>query len=379
MKIVLSLSFLLLCAIDCNKLMAQTNFVSQNLNDIYSKLPLDCKSKLTSYGDVKICKLADETVPIKIKYNSIGEVVHLGIAIFNYEDNLVYPSSLLAFIERYSLSFFTTNDLAQINKSNQENKISIRINNKNISGIDNTNISQIKEFFSEENPKTNVQYNDKQFLVTIISNQNSFEILFPANYELVSGMDKSEFGLEIQKRLTSIVSPFSPLQVSKKQEELSTYINNLFINKKDEYFKNISADTFYKCPNSNYCIPVQGEQNMLEAIQNNFLMPIAPDRIQLQIKQKLYGNKQLDYIVTLRQFIEYFLQDHKLYFGFENDNKEEIEGTLIIVNEKLNYINLLHVNIKSSEFFSQKQSILKGRFFTNIPSDNIKNIFAEFK
>ena len=120
MKLVVSIIFIIVCASNGSQLLAQTHFVSQNLSDIYSKLPIDCKNRLTRNGDVNICQLGKEAVPVKIIYNLYGEVVHLGIAIFNFEDNLVYPSALLAFIERYSLSFFIINDLEQINKSNKE-------------------------------------------------------------------------------------------------------------------------------------------------------------------------------------------------------------------------------------------------------------------
>jgi hypothetical protein len=376
---VLNLFFLLLLAINCNELMAQANFVSQNLSDIYSKLPLECKNKLTRNGEVILCSLGQETIPVKIQHNTSGEVVHLGIALFNFEDNLVYPSALLALIERFSLWLFITNDLAKINKSNTENKISLRINHKSIQSIDNTNISTIKEFFSNKNPKTDVQFNSKFFLVTISHNQNNLEILFPANYELVSGLDKSEYGLQIQQRLISMVSQSPTSKIIKKQEELIESINRLYVDKKPEYFKNISGDTYFSCQNLNMCTPVRDKNNIFESMQNNFLLPISSDQIKIQITQKLYGNKQLDYVISLRNFIEFFLVDHNLYFGFESNDKEKIIGTLIISHQKLNYINLLHVTFKSSEFFSEKGTIVKGKFYTNIPNDNIKNIFGEFR
>jgi hypothetical protein len=376
---VLNLFIILLFAINCIELMAQTNFASQNLSDIYSKLPLECKNKLTRNGEINLCSLGKEAIPVKIQYNSTGEVVHLGIALFNFEDNLVYPSALLALIERYSLWLFITNDLAQINKSNKENKISLRINQKGIYSIDNTNISNIKEFFYDKNPKPDVQFNNKYFLITISNNENNLEILFPANYELVSGLDKSEYGLQIQQRLISMVSQFPTSKIIKKQEELIESINRLYVDKKPEYFKTISGDTYFSCQNLNMCTPVRDKNNVFESIQNNFLLPISSDKIQIQITQKLYGNKQLDYVISLRNFIDFFLVDHNLYFGFENNDKEEIKGTLIISHQRLNYVNLLHVTFKSSEFFSEKGTIVNGKLYTNIPSDNIKNIFAEFR
>lgn len=379
MKKIIIFFIIIICAISFSKLMAQIDFVSNNLSETYSKLPLNCKNSLNKTGATTNCNFGQESIPVKIQYNSQGQVIHLGVSLFDFEYNLVYPSALLAFVERYALSYFINDALSHLNKKNIESRIAIRVNKENISTVSPVYFSKIKQIFSQKNLTTNIRKNEKLFLIEIIDRQNTLEILIPANYELVSGLDKSEYGLQIQQHLSTMKNQTSHESYQKPTKKLTIYSDWLYLDKRGEYFKNISADTYYVCKEIDSCSPVLEKDFLLESIQNALLLPITSDKIQLQINQRLYGNQQLDYVVSLRQFVEFFITDHNLYFGFESEDQVNIIGTLIIAHEKLNYINLLHVSFKSEEFFSGKETFITGKLYTNIPSDNLKNLFAEFK
>ena len=54
-----------------------------------------------------------------------------------------------------------------------------------------------------------------------------------------------------------------------------------------------------------------------------------------------------------------------------------MSGTLIIFNRKLNFVNLLYVNTNKNTLFGDIP-IINAKLYTNIPSDNIKNLFADY-
>jgi hypothetical protein len=370
--------FLIICSINFNQLMAQEHFISNHLNEMFSKLPLNCKSKLNNSGRVVPCTLGDASVPIKIQYNIQGEVSHLGIKLFDFEDNLIYPSTFLAFVERLSLDFFLEKDLASIVKRNKENKVRIKLNEYELTTLNNTQLQKIKNILLESNLLTNVNHSEKLFFVRFQTKNEILELLIPANYELISGMDKEEYSRQIYQRLQASKTSAYTFDLP-SIDGLKKHGENIYVSNKEDYFKNISGNTYYVLNEQKTLIPVKNPNFVFESIQNSFLIPISSAKIKLNVGHRLYGNQTLNYTVDLNDFIAYFQTDHNLFFGFEKNDNENIEATLIIEHNKLNYINLLYVSFKSSDFFSSGESYIDSKFYTVIPSDNIKNLFADIK
>jgi hypothetical protein len=354
--------------------------VSIDLKETFSKLPLDCKSKLNKSDLVVPCYISNEKVLIKILYNSVGQVQHLGINLFDFEDNLVYPSAILAFLERFSLQLFLVNDLPSLNKKISENKLFIRLNGIEITPINSNHLISIKRILQEKNLKTTTIERQKGvFRISVQKGNDSFELVLPSNYQVISGLDKLEYALQIEQRLTTYKEETKKMNYSKAPNELIPYSNGIYIHTKKDYFENISGNIYYKCDSIKNCLPVFHKSYFWETIQNSFLIPLAGEEKILKIHHKLYGNESLNYQLKLKDFVAFFQQDHSLYLGFESNDPDVIIGTLIIAHNNLDYINMLHIKFKSDNFFSGKNMFIEGELYTNIPSDNIKNIFAEYK
>jgi hypothetical protein len=369
-------SLIFLFIIQSNIVKGQEVFISNNLSEMYGLLPLECKNQLNINPSTVICNITGSKIPLKIKYDREGQVSHLGMSIFDFEDNLVYPSIILGLIERLSLEFYLLQDPQQLTKRNEERKIKTRLNGTLLTKFDKHHLQAIKNIFEENNFETEIVNFENHFLVKITNNTQNLEFFLPANYQLISGLDKEEFAKQIHYQLTHLN------KIDYKWElitpsELARLSNGLFVNSRGEYFKNISANVYYSC--GNLCEPVLDSSYPLESIQNSFLMPITSDRVKLTIEQRMYGNKKVNYSTTLKEFVSFFQKDHTLYFGFENNDKDNIEATLIISNDHLNYINLLQIKLTTKEFFSNELIFIESKLYTTIPSDNIKNLFADFK
>jgi len=357
---------------------AQIDFISTKLEEIYMQLPSDCKNKSSKRGESIPCTILSTPVELKILYNSLGQISHLGLKLFEFEDNIAYPASLLAFVERYALTFFLTNDINSLNKKNAEGRIYLNINGENVVSLNTNSLLQLREFFKQKNISTKIDFKDNYYTVELKKEKKVIQIVLPSDYELISGLDKGEYGKQIEQRLTTYKLPEKYVVERPKIKDLKIFDDVLYYSKKAEYFPGILADTYYACE-SDECIPVFDIDHVFESIRNSFLLPITSEKVKLIINQRLYGNKSIDYVVNLRDLVSYFKKDYDLFFGFENEDEKNISGTLIILNKNLNYINLLHVNFPKNAFFSTNEVLINSILYTNIPTSNVKNLFADFK
>lgn len=360
-------------------LKGQSSFISKNLQEIYDKLPTECKTKEFKDGDLIPCKISNSSLPLKIQYNSLGQISHIGVKLFDFEDNLLYPASMLAFIERYALSIFLSNDINSLNKKNAESRLYMNINGENIVFLNSKNLVQLRNFFAEKNISSKINFTDNYYTVDLKKDKNIIQIILPAEYDLISGLDKEEYGKQIEQQLTMYSASQKNTIEKRKIKELKIFDDILYFNEKDEYMPGILGDTYYKCDTGDDCIPVFDKNYVFESIRNSFLLPITKDKIKVRVNQRLYGNKSIEYVVSLNDLVSYFQRDHELYFGFESDDLTEVSGTLIISNNNLNYINLLHVKFEKDMLFSNDEVLINAKLYTNIPTSNVKNLFADFK
>ena len=371
------LIFLLSCAAVCSKLSAQDAFTSSRLNELFAQLPLECKNALSRSTENKCrCGVKGNTLPIKASFNSQGQLSHLGMDLFSFDANLLYPNTVLSFIERSFLEYFVWNDVAIIDKKNKEDKIALLINGKQFNSLSNEKLSGILPILQSDAKDLNIKQDSLYYQATISSGKENVKLLFAANYQVVSGMDKKEYAQQIINSLKTYKAK-SNLSPSLNPLSLKPYREDLKVNIGKAYYKTISSNTYFKCA-GNECEPVFDGQYPLESFTNAFLTAGDFNKdITLSIEQKIYANEKEQYEVELSDYLAYFKNDFELYFGMENNSEKILDGTLILYNRQLNFINLLYVSASPQELFSTGKRVLKAKFYTNIPSDNIKNLFAE--
>lgn len=374
MKIFTSTIFLIAFSF---KLFAQDDFSSLRLNNLFALLPLECKKALSQSTDNKCdCVIKGNNLPLKASFNNEGQLYHLGLNLFAFDANLIYPNSVLSFIERTYLEYFVWNDAAIIDKKNNEDKIIFLINDKKFNTPGAGKLTSIASILFADNKELVIKQDSLYCTVSINYNVNTLELKFPANYQLVSGMDKKEFALQLINRLKNYKTDKIPNSVV-NYTDLLTKSDSVKVKVGKSYYKTISSNTYFKCLNGE-CYPVFDIKHPLESFTNTFLLTgDFNQNIDLSIEHKIYGNEKINYEISLYDFISFFINDHELYFGIENVNDKQMEGVLIIVNKQLNYINMLTVNTSYNIFLNNKKQIIKAKFYSNIPSDNIKNLFAE--
>ena len=250
------------------------------------------------------------------------------------------------------------------------------INGKQFNSLSNEKLSVILPILQSDAKGLNIKQDSLFYQATISSGKENVSLLFAANYQVVSGMDKKEYAHQIINALKTYKAK-SNLSPSINPLSLKPYREDLKVNIGKAYYKTISSNTYFKCA-GNECEPVFDGQYPLESFTNTFLAAGDFNKdITLRIEQKIYANEKEQYEVGLSDYLAYFKNDFELYFGMENNSEKMLDGTLILYNRQLNFINLLYVSSTPQEFFKTGKRVLKAKFYTNIPSDNIKNLFAE--
>lgn len=365
------------CVAVSSKLSAQDAFVSNRLNELFALLPLECKNTLSRSTENKCtCQINGNIMPIKASFNSQGQLSHLGLDLFSFDANLIYPNTVLSFMERSYLEYFVWKDVAIIERKNREDKIALLINGNQFNTPGAEKLSAILPTLLSDAKELNIRQDSLYYEAVISSPKGTVSLLFAANYQVVSGMDKKEYAVQLIQSLKKYKAK-SNLPTTGNTALLKPYRDDVKVKIGNSYFKTISSNTYFRCT-GNDCRPVFEPQYPLESFTNAFLTSgnINQD-IQLSIEQKIYANEKETYKLNLSDFVAYFSNDYELYFGIENNSETLLDGTMIIFNRQLNFVNLLYVSAEPQSFFSSEKKILKAKFYTNIPSDNIKNLFAD--
>jgi hypothetical protein len=374
-----TLFFVALAVLTMQKSVAQSLFTSAKLEEIYRLLPADFRNSINQSSSFSSkCKIAGDTLLIKINFNNEKQISHLGIDLFSNEMKLVFSDSELSFIERYFLDLILRNDIGYSRKKNQEDKIQFEINGKSLSESDFGRINSVIPILN-----SNFAFNLKQEglfnKAELKSEKGNLTLVYPANNTVVSGLDKKEYGEQIMASLKSFKNPNDFKMEIPKIESLIHYKLGIKTNKGKNYLnEKINSNKYFTVEN-NIVRPLFSKQFQEESFCNLFLIPgfEKNNQIDLDITHKIYGDEKHQYRVNLNDFLIHFSKDFEFYFGLEECSGKSVSGTLIMFNKSLNFINLLYVTTENNGIFG-KNPVVNSKFYTNIPTDNIKNMFSEY-
>ena len=358
----------------CSNVIAQVNFISKSVEDIYSKLPIDCRKQIVD-SNIFYCQINGKSVKlISLKQGNL--VTHLGLSIFDKKFSKDNFPELNRFIERTVLEYLLKNSLQQILQSAKESSIEMFYNQMKYGGPFFKDINILGDYFVNITDFS-IKHDSLLYFVKFVkADGNIFQINFPANNSLLTGMDKSELNENFYNVLINATESVIC--------GLSVYPNNLikdkdiYIRKGSAIFPGISSDVFY-LKNADKYIPLFDKQYLKESFSNYFLCyPANAKRLKIRIDYKMYGNVSKSIEIEVGNLLNLFSKDYELYFGIEDSASIKLRGTLVIYNRNLNYIHILDIQTDEQTLFGGKSSI-SGKLFSFIPMDNIKSFFGKYK
>lgn len=216
---------------------------------------------------------------------------------------------------------------------------------------------------------------DRYYEVNWIKADEPFvTIVFPAQYDLLLGMQKDEALKQFKdailatpQRTDSIVEPSdleclsdSHFQTKGDTLELASLSDALYYNKvRDEYH------------------PVFDNDHLAYSAANLFHGLINDMDYRMYVEQSVYGMTTINYTITLSQWLNYCAEwGLKVFFAVEEEREDGILALVIAQSKELGYHHLLSVVIPD-KFIGDRNAVLKVRMTPYIPIHNVKDLYQK--
>ena len=353
----------------CFQSLAAQNFATRQLEYLAGLM----KCSLPAHSGIFHCPEAGN-LPLQVEYNAVGVVCHLGFSLFSDSlKNHTLTKPLYDFQERLFLEVFLQGD---------ENKARKLLQEYNVQWTDYSLTLGEGAFFKSLESSLLFASQASEYIMTKDSlawtsswqgKNSSFVLRFPANFDLVSGMDKKEAEIWLAKQLQifqcremfvrSVVGNLGDLQ----QLNRSNYVlrgNALFTQAMNEnvYFQILYDPDFPE-----------------ESIANLFNFPdIQRSKgLDIQIRQAAYGGESVSYKIKLFDFQCFIGNDYDVYVGIETCKADMAKFSVIYKSKWYNYSHLLYAQTAPQNLFDKTEP-LSAVFYTFIPNHNIKDLYGKY-
>lgn len=353
----------------------EPGFASGGIKDVYDMLPADIRKQYIELetepsGAYFIdAGVTVEKMNVVFRINQHNELSHIGLNLFGAATMNTNNQVVHDYLERVLLiCVLAENNADALNRMMVED-VTMLVNNK---PVDQTIKIPLSSYFSFD-PETpfNLKSERGRFHARWSTNpMNHFELIFPNNFMSISGMDKYELEHHLIREFQNLPKGRT-LIIELPKSDLKPYDEPVFVFKGSIYkeVEEINSDFFLFY--NEKAEPVFQEKYPHESASNLFLN-LVPSDIRLQINHKLYGDEHQSYLVNINDFLSYFSFDHSLFFGWQNQEKNDLTASIFIYNDFFEYSHLLIVNFQEEDIFND-QRILHATFYTYTPQNNLKD------
>ena len=96
----------------------------------------------------------------------------------------------------------------------------------------------------------------------------------------------------------------------------------------------------------------------------------------LELRHHQYGGKKPSILLPMQNLFDILARNMQLYCSVTFIDKNEIRAILVFHQQRLNFIHLLELKVKTSKLM-EPSSTISGDLYTNIPQTNVNDIFRE--
>jgi len=355
-------------------LYSQNEFTSSKLYNLYELLPKNCKENINSQ-DSLTCHTRENQLKIKVLRKN-GKIMHLGLNLFREDEMSFFPKCVFNFIERYFLELLITEDINLLLKRSNDQRIVLLLNGQQVGKSIFGSIDNL-QFLLNRQLQKKISLDSLNYTFIISDGFHELKLMFPANNNIINGMDKLELDKNLEVNLNNYTDKDKTTVAEKSIIDFEPF-HEYFISKGESYYKTITSSTFYRKVNNEYLL-LYDKKYLAASLTNMLIAGLSNTKKQIEIKHIQYGKEIRTYSLRLNNFVNYFKQENcKLYVGIENENEDTLLATLVIYNPFLNYINIAYINTTANALFDASQKI-DVKMYSNIPSDNIKDLYGIFK
>ena len=192
--------------------------------------------------------------------------------------------------------------------------------------------------------------------------------------------DKADADKLVYQMLTSATQTenWHPAMIIRSNELKETAEKGIYIVNGDSFqIKSLRSD-FYVTKKEDSWVPLNDGRYPLETMVNLLLNRITDNQHMLEIRHHQYGGKKPTITLPMQDLFDLLARNMNLYCSVTFINQHEIRAILVFHQRSLNFIHMLELIVKTKKLFDAKSTI-SGDLYTNIPQNNVKDIFRDKK
>ena len=222
-----------------------------------------------------------------------------------------------------------------------------------------------------------ITLHDKYYEVNWLREAEPFvTIVFPAQYELLSGLKKDEAMEKFKEAVLAAPpreqKPTIPLEFQKVND-------SLYCSKGDTLLLAEMTNALYYNKVRDEFIPVFDRNHLGLSAANLFHGLIQDSDYRMYVEQSVFGMKTIDYSITLSQWLNYCAEwGLKVYFAVEEVREDGVLALVIAKSTEFGYHHLLSV-VVPDKFITDQNAVLKVRLTPYIPVHNVKDLYQKEK
>lgn len=350
---------------------AESSFINKHLMDLMTSLE-SYNVPADFIGEKHIRELSKEK-PIIVQQNKSGAVNHIGFKLFDRTLTEKHPSPLYYFVERYFLELLISKDDNALQTRLKQERV--KLSSEKYPRVPLLQgIKQLVDGFSTEHSILINCSNNRYSIVATDGKKEIFTLEFPVRYELITGQSK----LEAENSVYPQLMTHRPSTIATVNEsDLSVYKDSLYVFNNEYYMaENILASSYYRKSGDTFT-PIFDKSMLAESIYNLFNAYHHKD-YQLEVTQKMYGNKTNTFTIQLPVMMDYLRSQHcQIYSGIRKIEKDRIEGVVLAVNSELGYQHIGTFTMSPDFLQSSSSTPIKVSMYSFIPIHNISTIFGK--
>lgn len=216
---------------------------------------------------------------------------------------------------------------------------------------------------------------DRYYEVNWMKSDEPFiTIVFPAQYDLLLGMQKDEALQTFKDAIIASPSRTDSIQVPSDLEQIN---DSIYQSKRDTLeLASLSNALYYNKVNEDYQ-PVFDKEHLDKSAANLFHGLIPNTDYRMYVEQSVYGMKTINYSIMLSQWLNYCAEwNMKVFFAVEEEREDGILALVIAQSKELGCHHLLSVVIPD-KFIGDQNAVLKVRMTPYIPIHNLKDLYQK--
>ncbi|MBO4263188.1 MAG: hypothetical protein J5871_00730 [Bacteroidales bacterium] len=300
-----------------------------------------------------------------------GMVEHIGFSLLGPASREAYPQAIVDFLERYPLVLKLALDKER-SSARKMLEDGVECVEGDLSGMVH---AMCADALSQETTLENI--GGKWYCFHWKCRSGGGKLVFPIDYQLISGRDMQENENALPREILEAASPLPACAVPADAPDGEPGI--FAAGGSSYYFETLSSSRYFRKSPDGGISPVLDSGEFIPYCANLFTGAGVPNTLTLSVKMRKYGLASSYFSVPLDQWISFgFAHGCEPYWGIVSLSDDMVEGELILHNEACGYDHVLHVWADKTAV-RQGRGTIQGRLVPYIPLHSLRYLFEEIK